>query len=115
MEVPHKPDLDFEALDEANATGIPPLGGDPQNPLNNTTLDSQADTSLVQQAKKWEGEGGPKQLEREVKRLQEAKEVIEKFGTGPGGKPYFAEFKADLKKMQNEEEKKDLSLVQIES
>jgi len=29
MEVPHKPDLDFEALDEANATGIPPLGGDP--------------------------------------------------------------------------------------
>ena len=48
MEVPHKPDLDFEALDAANATGIPPMGGDPQNPLNNTTLDSQADTSLVQ-------------------------------------------------------------------
>jgi len=26
-------------------------------------------------------------------------ELINKYGIGPGGKPYFADFKKDLKKM----------------
>jgi len=32
--------------------------------------------------------------------VEEVKEVVEKYGTGPGGKPYYGEFKDDLRKMQ---------------
>ena len=50
MEVHSKPELNFEALQDANVTGIPPVAD--VNPLNNpTTLESQTDPSLVEKAK----------------------------------------------------------------
>ena len=52
----------------------------------------------------------------EVRRVNEVKDVIERFGAGPGGKPYYAEFKDDLKKMQASEAEgsKDVSFAVIE-
>ena len=52
----------------------------------------------------------------EVRRLNEVKDVIERFGAGPGGKHYYSEFKDDLKKMQLSEVEgsKDISFAVIE-
>jgi len=43
------------------------------------------------------------------------KEIIEKYGNGPGGKPYYQEFKEDLRKMrQNEDGTVDESALVFE-
>lgn len=34
--------------------------------------------------------------------MKDWRELIEKFGCGPGGKPYFQEFKEDIRRMNQE-------------